>query len=242
MSMQIQSPNPVGPERVELQKRTELAVRVKSDQKTRPSEAVDNPLGRDKIELSKSSLAEELSLLKQKQEQKESNRALIDDLQNSLLRMESILYQAAASISFDADSLQVMQKRISKELKGAQEVFSKVDLPGLTKFDFEKLSESVEKAKLNSDREVEKLQKKIHAASKEVEDIKNRLKTSEDDERTSKALEIAHQNTAAALSNYNPRDIFAHADSVATALRENNPEISRAHGQIDHQAVISLVS
>jgi len=205
MSMQIQSPNPVGPESNELQKRNGLAVRVKSDQKTRPSEAVDNPLGRDKIEISKNSLAEELSLLKQKQERKESNRALIDDLQNRLLRMESILYQA------------------------------------VTKLDFEKLSEGFEKAKLNSDRDVEKLREKVHAAFKEVEDIKNRLKTSEDDKKTSKALEIAHQNTAAALGNYNPRDIFAHADSVAQALRENNPEASRAHGQIDHQSVISLV-
>jgi hypothetical protein len=239
--MQIQSPNPVGPESNELQKRNGLAVRVKSDQKTRPSEAVDNPLGRDKIELSKKSLAEELSLLKQKQERKESNRALIDDLQNRLLRMESILYQAAASVSFDADSLQIMQKRISKELKGAQEVFRKVELPGMTKMDFEKLAEGVEKVKLNSDREVQKLREKVHAAFKEVEDIKNRQKTSEDDKKTSKALEIAHQNTAAALSNYNPRDIFARADSVAQALRENNPETSRAHGQIDHQSVISLL-
>ena len=80
MSMQIQSHNPVGPESIELQKRSGLAVRVKSDQKTRPSEEVDNPLGRDKIELSKNSLAEELSLLKQKQEKKKQKQEILSGI------------------------------------------------------------------------------------------------------------------------------------------------------------------
>jgi len=60
--------------------------------------------------------------------------------------------------------------------------------------------------------------------------------------RTGKALEIAHQNTKAALSTYNPGEVFEQADSVAQILREQGGEALNAHSGIDYKSVINLIA
>jgi len=242
MNTQIHSILPPAIAGTEQPSKKGLAIRIGSESQKGPSHEVENPMGRDKIELSKRSLAEELSILKQREEQKEVSKARLDDLHDRLLRMESVLYQVAASVSFDADSLEKMHRRIVRELEGSKRLIGEIKLPELKPVALERLSEQIEKVNPRSREDLEELSEIMETASKAVAKMKSQAEISEDELRTSKALEIAHQNTSAALSNYNHKDIFAHADNVARTFRENSSEAIHAHRRIDHQSVINLVS
>jgi hypothetical protein len=241
MSFQIQSTNIAGNISPELQKKNGLAVKIKADQKSGDPDLVKNPKGQDKIELSNASLKEELALVKSQEQQREAGKKVLDDLHNRLLQMESILHQVAATISFDADSLREIQKHIKSELRGTKEILKKVELPGITKLNLEDIGLESSPAKVESREDLENTGKMFGDAAAAVEKIREQAAATENELRTGKALEVAHQNTEAALSTYNPREIFAQADNVAQRLREQGGQALKVHSAISYRNVINLI-
>jgi hypothetical protein len=241
MDFKIESLNVAGNISPELQKKSGLAIKVKSDQKSGDPDLVKNPKGQDKIELSQASLKEELALIKSQEQQKQAGQKVLDDLHNRLLQMQSVLHQVAATLSFDADSLKEIQKHIKAEIRGSQEILKRVELPGIKKLDLEAIGLDSSEAKVESREDIEKTGEMFGAAARAVGKIRDQISVTENELRTGKALEIAHQNTKAALSTYNPREVFAQADSVAQKLREQGGEALRVHSAISYKNVINLI-
>jgi hypothetical protein len=232
--MQVQSTKVAASVGIEARKKSELAVKVKRDQQKKAAEDVQNPKGRDKIELSRASFAEELALLKAR-EKKEPRGESLDDLQSRLSRAHRVLYQAAAVVAFDPESLRIVQDKVTEELEEAHKVLAKIELPEL-----KQLPPKPEDVQLKSEDDLKDVRQQITAASEAVEKLKDKRLAENEDERTGKTLEVAHQNTTAALSNYNPGDIFKHADAVAQSLNADE-DTSVVHGKLGYQTVISLI-
>jgi len=234
MSSQIQATNIARSVGIETQKKNGLAVKVKSERQKKTAEDVQNPKGRDKIELSRASFAEELALLKSK-EKSDPRREALDDLQSRLSKAQMVLYQAAAVVAFDPESLKIVQKKVTEELEQAHKTLTKVELPEL-----EQLPPKAEDVNLKSEDDLRDVRQRVTVAAEAVDKLKDQFVASDDDERTGKTLEVAHQNTSAALSNYNPGDIFKHADMVAQSLNEN-ADTSVVHGKLGYQSVFNLL-
>ncbi len=241
MDFKIQSANIAGNISPELNKKSGLAVKIKSDRDNIDPDLVKNPKGQDKIELSRASLKEELALVKSQEQQKQAGKKMLDDLHNRLLQMESVLHQVAATISFDADSLKEIQKNIESEIRGSREILKKVDLPGIKELNLEAIGLNAEPTKIESSKDLENAQKMFRAAADAVAVIRDQATVTQNELRTGKALEIAHQNTKAALSTYNPKEAFAQADNVAQKLREQGGEALSIHSAISYKNVINLI-
>jgi len=220
MSMQINSLNSAAGGAGELLQKSGVAIKLNKNQKPSQNKEVENPPGHDKLELSSSSLKEEIALVKSREHKQQANRANLDDLEHRLLQMESVLYQVAATLSFDADSMEAIQRKIARELSGMQKVISGVDLPGIEKVDLKLLSEESGSVKLDSGESVEHFREVVGQTTAAVREIKQQVELSGPNSDVGKRLEIAHQNTQAALSAYNPGDIVSHADNMARTIKE----------------------
>ncbi len=240
--MQIHSSNAVTQGAGELLQKSGLAIKLNKEQKPSQNKEVENPHRQDKLELTSSSLKEEIALVKSQEYKQQARKAALDDLEHRLLQIESVLYQVAATLSFDADSMEAIQKKIARELSGMQNIIGGVDLPGIEKVDLKLLAEESQKVKLDSSESVAKLRKDLGQATEAVKELKEQAElTGTSDGATGKRLEIAHQNTQAALSTYNPSDIVGQADNVARALKEQGGQAFAAHARLDYKSVINLV-
>jgi len=240
--MQIQSITNQAATQLTPPKKSQLAVKVRGEQQDRHADAAFDPHLLNKIELSRNSYKEELALLRARESKKESQRAAIDDLENRLLHMESILYQVAATMAFDADSFEVLQKRIAAELKGTAELIGKVELKELEESGLKHLADNSSSLNLNSPEDVAQLRETVKSASQQVQHLKENAASSAAEKRTGKTLEIAQQNAEAVLTDYDPQAAMEQAKSAAQFLREQNSQLMKAQGNINQQSVIDLLA
>jgi uncharacterized protein YdaU (DUF1376 family) len=241
MSYEIQSITGAGHLNRDIVKKAGLTVKVKEKPEAEISDVVKNPFSQDKIILSHKSLKEELALLKSQEQKKESSRAAIDDLKSRLLQIESVLHQVAATLSFDADSLEEIQKRIMNEINASKMIMKRIDLPGLKEFNLESIGLDPNLFHIKSEEDLDRAREALAAAAGSVEKLRDLATTTDSERRTGQVLEVAHQNTAAALSTYDPQAVFARADNVAQTLRDESAAALKAHSGVNYQGVINLI-
>lgn len=243
MSLDVQGSHQVSSQKPLMPQKSQVAVKLKQNPLPDSEEDLRNPFEADKLELSLNSFKEERALLKSKEQNHVQTRSSLDIIRNNLLRAESLLYQVMATGAFDQDSLEAVQRRIARELSGVDVHFKKVDLPGLTARDVPQQLREPEKIELESYSDVKQLSEDIKSASEKVDRVESELQnSSEDDVRVGKLLEVAEQNTAAAISNYDPSDIFKRAENVSQALKQQHPAMLDAHLPINQQAVVDLLA
>jgi hypothetical protein len=202
----------------------------------RPADYLYNPDLADKINISRESIKEELSLLKEaglgirgvregdrNPDKRASSASSLDVLKRNMARMTSLLYQIASVIAADPDSLEALQKKLAEELRGYERVFDSVKLAEIEPPDL-KLDDldisgkiDVEKADMES---VTAARETISAAEDVAVRMLNKIEAYEEEQsRTEAVLSTIGQNLAAAESALYPEETMSRAMDASLSLR-----------------------
>lgn len=197
----------------------------------------------EKIQISKESLADELKLLEeQNRQKKEHSSEIIDELKNRLTDMEQVLHSAVAYVSFDSESLKVVQSRNKNQQEGGPNILPAVALPEIKGIELEKVNLTPEQMEQKSAQDLERLTESIKAAKQEIELFEQKdSEAAVVDDKTEKSLEVAHQNAEAALSTYDAEEVFANAARVAKYLNEHFESTKQVHTPIKPDTVVDLL-
>lgn len=218
--------------------REQISIRIPSESRPDQSGVIVDPSIAKKLEVSKSSIKDELNLMKTEEQRREKNQEMLNDVREQLLKLELMLQTAVASLAFDATSLEHARDRIASQLQDHGGIIKFAQLPELDHAITELNSDN---ANLNNSEHAEKLRLTLNAAVAEVERAISQAGADGPQKKTVKTLQVAHQNAAAVLSTSNPQAVFSSSDKAAEILRENNLS-TQLHAKLTPGVVIDLLS
>ena len=218
--------------------REQLKIKVPKGNQPDQSGVIVDPSIAKKLEASKSSISDELNLMKSEEQRREKNQELLNNLKEQLMQLELMLQSAVASLAFDPTSLENARDRIVSQIQGHEAQIKFVELPEL---DLALKSLSSNGTSLDNQEDVEKLRLTINSAVKEVDRSISQSEETTRQKKTEKALQVAHQNADAVLPTSNPEDLFRSSDKAAEILRDNNFD-PQVHAKLTPGVVIDLLS
>ena len=238
MSMDINSVQTTVPDRTAQYNREKITIKVPSGSQPDQSSVIVDPSMEKKLQASKSSINDELNLMKNEQQRRDKNQEVLNQLKEQLMQLELMLQSAVASISGDPTSLENARDRIAGELGSNAGKIKFVDLPeldlALSDIDTENLS-------LSNTSEAEKVRYALNSAVQAVDKAITENGDNVRQTQTEKTLQVAHQNADAVLSTSDPRNIFGSSDKAAELLRDIDLG-AEVHSKLTAGVVIDLLS
>ncbi len=235
-----------------------VGVRIETDV-DKPAEYLYNPDLAEKINVSRESIREEMSLLREASfaarlrqredrpvDEEERASLSLDVLKRSLARIKTLLYQVASVAGADPDSLEALQRKLAEELRGYERVFEQIDLKGVESPDLGRdriaIGGKIDAGSVDSE-SFEDTMEVISSAEKVVERMLERTQGERSRQsRTEAILSTTDQNLAAAESAFYPQEIMSRAKEASFSLRDRMPEAFTAQAHLRPDQVYGLTS
>lgn len=225
----------------------------------KPADYLYNPDLADKINVSRESIKEELSFLKnadlrirdgqegdRNPKEEASSASSVDLLKRSLARITFLLYQIASVVAADPDSLEALQRKLADELRGYERVFDSARLVEIErsdpKLDDLDITGKIDTESLNSE-SVAAARETISAAEDVAARMLSQIEEQEAEQsRTEAVLLTIGQNLAAAESAFYPEETMSRAREVSISLRNTMLGALGAQAHLNRDDVFMLTS